>query len=187
VAWTERGPLLRGAADVWIISDQLTPADAAVILGGGLNDRPFAAADLYHEGLVKKILISNVADDRAAEIMAFLPHTETNRQILLRLGVPPDVIETFGIENRNTYDEAVAVRRWIEQHGKSIIIIPTEIFSARRVRWIFNRELASPSVRIEVLSMDPPQYTRKNWWTNEAGLIAFQNEIVKYVYYRLKY
>jgi hypothetical protein len=33
--WVEREPLLRGAAELWIVSDAVSPADAAVVLGGG--------------------------------------------------------------------------------------------------------------------------------------------------------
>src|SRR5258708_4317123 len=56
--WTEREVLLRSAADLWIVSDTITPADAVVVLGGGINTRPFEAADLYAKGLVRKVLLS---------------------------------------------------------------------------------------------------------------------------------
>src|ERR1700678_3190476 len=62
-AWIERDFLLRGMAQLWIVSDAVTGADAAIVLGGGLDVRPFAAADLYRRGLVKKVLISQFADD----------------------------------------------------------------------------------------------------------------------------
>ena len=39
----------------------------------------------------------------------------------------------------------------------------------------------------EIPSFERPGYTRAEWWKTEAGLIAFQNEIMKYLYYRLKY
>ena len=75
LAWAARAPLLRGAADLWIVSDPLTPADVAVVLGGGLDVRPFAAAELYHKGLVKKVLVSQVTDGRAVAIgAAARPH-----------------------------------------------------------------------------------------------------------------
>ena len=45
--WSGREPILRGAAHLWIVSDPVTQADAAVVLGGGLGSRPFAAAELY--------------------------------------------------------------------------------------------------------------------------------------------
>src|SRR5512143_3207054 len=102
LAWSERAPLLRGAANLWIVSDPVTPADAAVVLGGGLDLRPFAAAELYHKGLVKKVLVSQVTDGRAVAIGAQPGHTEVNRQVLLKLGVPADAIAPFGSSNKNT-------------------------------------------------------------------------------------
>lgn len=45
-AWIVRETLLRGAADLWVVSDQITPADAVVVLAGGEDLRPFVAADL---------------------------------------------------------------------------------------------------------------------------------------------
>lgn len=185
--WLERVALLQGAADLWIVSDTATPSDVVVVLGGGLDVRPFAAADLYKRGLVKRVLISQVGDDRLVTIGATLNHTEANRLVLLKLGVPDEVIETFGTENKNTRDEAVALSEWSIRNHAANFIIPTEIFSARRVRFIFHRVLKEEASRIEVLSLDPPLYTRADWWKTESGLIAFQNEVLKYLYYRLKY
>jgi uncharacterized SAM-binding protein YcdF (DUF218 family) len=185
--WLAREPLLRGAADLWIVSDDVMPADAVAVLGGQLEVRPFAAADIYHRGLVKKILVSNNAEDRAAAIGAVEGHTEANRRVLLKLGVPENAIETFGQTNNSTRDEAVALREWADRHGASSIIVPTEVFAARRVRLAFDRAFAGRGIRIQLLSLEPPEYTRGEWWRTPAGLITFQNEVIKYIYYRLEY
>jgi hypothetical protein len=58
--WFKREALPRYAAEQWVLSDDIHPADAVVVLGGGLDTRPFAAADDYRNGLAHKILISNV-------------------------------------------------------------------------------------------------------------------------------
>jgi uncharacterized SAM-binding protein YcdF (DUF218 family) len=187
-AWLAREPLLRGAADLWIVMPRdVTQADAVAVLGGQLEVRPFAAADLYHRGLVKKVLVSSNKIDRAAVIGAIQGHTEANRRVLLKLGVPENAIQTFGEGNSSTGDEAAALREWIERHGASSIIIPTEVFAARRVRWIFDREFAGRNTSIQVLPLEPPGYTRAQWWRTPTGLIAFQNEVIKYIYYRLHY
>jgi uncharacterized SAM-binding protein YcdF (DUF218 family) len=185
--WLERAPLLRGAADLWIVSDPVTKSDVVVVLGGGLETRPFVAAELYKKGLVNKVLVSQVPEPRSTSILGIPGHSELNRMLLVKLGVPETDIEMFGLGNRNTMDEALALREWAEQRRVSQIIVLTEIFSARRVQWIFDREFGQSSVRLEIPSFDAPGYTRAEWWKTEAGLIAFQNEVLKYLYYRLKY
>jgi uncharacterized SAM-binding protein YcdF (DUF218 family) len=186
-AWLGREPLLRCAASLWIISDPITRADAIVILGGNFHVRPLVAADLYRRGLANKILVSQTVDMQQASVAVTPSDTELNRAALLKLGVPSAAVESFGNANTNTREEAVAVRQWAERNAASKFIIPTEIFNARRVRWIFQRELSGTGVIIEVPSFEPPGYTRGEWWKAEQGVIAFQNELIKYIYYRLSY
>jgi hypothetical protein len=56
LTWFNRGTLLRYAAEQWVVSDHIQPADAVLVLGGGIDTRPFAAAKDYRNGLVHKIL-----------------------------------------------------------------------------------------------------------------------------------
>ena len=185
--WVARWPLLRGAADLWIVSDPVTHADVVVVLGGDLELRPFAAAELYRKGLVGKVLVSQVEERRSSKLLEMPGHSELNRRLLTKLGVPEGDIVMFGLANTSTQDEAVALGEWADRHGVSRILIPTDLFSARRVRWIFDREFAGSSVRVSVPSFEPPQYTRAQWWKSEWGMITFQNEVIKYIYYRFKY
>ena len=182
-----REPVLLGAAELWIVSDPVSRANAIVVLGGGLEIRPFVAAELWRKGFADKILISQGSEERAVSIGAIPSHSEQNREVLLKLGVPAGVIEKFGTASRNTRDEALALRKWAELNRPSGFIIPSEIFSARRVRWIFRHEFSGTGVVIEVPSFESPEYTRWDWWKTERGVIAFQNEFMKYIYYRWKY
>jgi hypothetical protein len=175
--WLERGTLLQGLADLWIVSDPVTRGDAVVVLGGGLKYRPFIAADLYKKSLVSKVLVSRTRNPT---------HTELNRTALLKLGVPDAAIEVFGMENSNTEKEARALKDWTEQNVASVLIIPSDIFAARRVRWIFHRQFRRTGIRIEVPSFEE-DFTRAGWWKTRAGVIAFQTEILKYIYYRFEY
>ncbi len=179
--------LLRGAAKVWIISDKVSRADAVAIFGGGTATRPFAAAEYYREGLVKRILLSSVEPDKSQTLGGLASHVDLNRAVLLKLGVPETAIETFGLGLTNTYEETVALRDWAERNHARSIIVPTEIFSSRRVRWVLRQQLAATGTQVEVPTVDDPNYTSANWWKNEKGIIAFQNEVIKYVYYRIKY
>jgi uncharacterized SAM-binding protein YcdF (DUF218 family) len=186
--WLERAPLLVGAADLWIVSDPVPlHAGAVAVLGGGLETRPLAAAELYKKGVVSKILVSQVAEGDLSKIGVIPGHNELNRKVLRWLGVPDSAVEMFGQENGSTRDEAYALREWADDHPTSLIVVPTEIFSSRRVQWIFNREFNGDTARFRIAAIEPHGYARGKWWKSEAGLIAFQNEIMKYLYYRLRY
>jgi len=161
----------------------------ASVGGGGWLERvrPRIAADLYHKGLARRILVSQTVDALKAPLSGISIDAELNRAALLKLGVPAGAIENFGVANANTRDEAVALRKWAVRNGATRVIVPSEIFSARRVRWIFHRELSGTNVTVEVPSFEPPGYTAGDWWRTESGMIAFQNEVVKYIFYRLNY
>jgi uncharacterized SAM-binding protein YcdF (DUF218 family) len=185
--WFSREMLLRRAAEQWIVSDNIGAADAAVIFGGGLDTRPFAAAEYYRNGLVHKIVIANVRPSKV-EALGILPsHAAINRDLLIKLGIPETVIETFGYQLSNTYEEAAALRGWVARSHAKSLIVPTDVFSSRRVRWVVTNALAGTGTAIQIDALDLPEYNRSNWWKTNLGLIAFQNEVMKYVYYRLKY
>jgi uncharacterized SAM-binding protein YcdF (DUF218 family) len=185
-AWSGRETLLRAAADAWIVSDPAGPVDAVAVFGGGIEYRPFAAAAYYQQGLVRKVLISNIGSSSAEQLGVLQSHVEANRQVLLKLGVPETAIEPFGDRLSNTYEEARALREWADRTGARSIIVPTEVFTTRRLRWVLGRAF-DDRVTIRVTAIEPHEYRRDNWWKDEHGLIAFQNEIAKYLYYRFKY
>ena len=178
-AWVGRGWLLLAAADLWIVSDPIAPADAVAIFGGGIQDRPFAAAQYYRQGLVKKVLVSNAGG-------VFMPYVAATEGILLKLGVPASAIETFGKDLGNTHQEVLALRAWAERNNACSIIVPTEIFSARRVRWMLHRAFGDECV-IRVIALDLLNFDRNNWWRHTKGISMLQNEIIKYIYYRINY
>jgi uncharacterized SAM-binding protein YcdF (DUF218 family) len=158
--WLNREALLRLLAEQWIVSDNISPADAIVVLGGGVDTRPFAAAEDYRQGLAHKILVANVPVSNVVTLGVSPSHTDINRRVIIKLGVPETDIETFGTELSSTYDEARALHEWaIRTHARSVIV-PTEIFSARRVRWMLKRAL--PHTAVQIQTLDPATYNRSN-------------------------
>ena len=131
-------------------------------------------------------MLSNIGSSRVEQLGLRESHVEANRKVLLKLGVPETAIESFGSNLSNTYEEARALRDWAARSGARSILVPTEIFPARRVRWMLRRVLPDEVV-VQVPALDPLDYHREDWWKHEGGLIGFQNEVIKYVYYRFKY
>jgi hypothetical protein len=183
-AWVAREWALRSAADLWIVSDPLGPADAVAVFGGGLADRPFAAAQYYQRGLVKKILVANARQSPTEKPGAAISEVSVAEGILLKFGVPAGAIEIFGNALGNTYQEVLALRAWTVRNNACNIIVPTEIFSARRVRWTLHRVFPSDCV-IRVVALNPYKNRQDDWLYDSTT--AFKTEIIKYLYYILRY
>ena len=186
IGWVFRAPLLVGLAKAWIVDDPLTRADAIVVLGGGLDTRTFAAARLYREGYAPKILILNLKLRPAEEAGASPAEVEVTKRILTKEGVPSDALLVVGKDVLSTHDEALAIQDWVKAGHARCLIIPTEIFHTRRVSWVFGKALKG-AAEIHVTAVLPREYHSSDWWKHEQGLITFQNEALKYVYYRFKY
>jgi uncharacterized SAM-binding protein YcdF (DUF218 family) len=187
LVWIAREPLLAGAAMAWMETDELHEADAIVVLGGGLDTRPFVAAELYKRGLASRILIASPRLTASEKLGIFARHVDANRAVLAKLGVPAEAVSLIGNDLANTYEEARALRRWAAATGAKHVIVPTEIFQTRRTRWVIGRELASVGARVSVHAITPRDFDGSNWWRHEPGIINFQNEVLKYAYYRFKY
>jgi len=193
VAWMARAPILRGLAEWWVVSDPLDRADAIVILTGRLDVRPFAAAALYQRGMAPQVLFSRAAPGPIDALRLRLLPQQTERPVrylvslLSRLGVPDEAMVELGQDVSSTYDEARALGDWARSSGARSLIIPTDEFTTRRIRWIFQRQLGPMGVRVMVQPVEPPEYKVDEWWRSTNGLLEFQNEVIKYVYYRFKY
>ena len=182
-----RAPLLRASADFWIVNQIVTNADAIVVLGGGLQTRPFFAAKLCQKGLAPRILLMNVKPDATTELGLTPTEQEQTRKILLAQGMCDTNLIEIGNRVASSYDESPAVRDWVKQTGATRLIIPTDLFHTRRLSWLYAKELAGMNVEVIVVAVPQREYTSRDWWQHEEGLIAFQNEVIKFGYYRLKY
>src|ERR1700676_3844550 len=127
--WLKPDALLRSAADLWIVSDEPGPADAVAVFGGGLEYRPFAAADYYRRGLAPKILVSNIGATPAERLGVLKSHVRANGEGLQKLGVPVAAIEPFGDHLTDTFAEATALHEWAVRNGAHRIIVPTDMFA----------------------------------------------------------
>lgn len=187
MAWMFRQPLLQGLAEAWEVDEPLMKADAIVVLGGGVDVRPFAAAQLFKEGYAPLVMVAEVPLKRTAKLGLTKSHGELNREVLLHEGVPAEAIVPLGKDLNNTFMEARALREWAAAHSCRAVIIPTEAIHTRRVRWVFDKVLEGSGCQVLVKSLANPDYGPHDWWMTEAGVVAVQNEILKYAYYRLKY
>ncbi len=187
LAWVFRAPLLTGLAQAWIVDDRLEKADAVVILGGGMETRPFAAARLYRDGFAPRILLMKLRTAPTAQLGLTDPEAETARKVLIKEGVTAADILIANDEVANTYEEAIAVRNWSRTNAVKSVILATDEFHTRRAAWVFRKQLQGTGVQVRVRAVPVREYKAEDWWQHEQGVVAFQNEVIKYGYYRCKY
>ncbi|MFZ9938149.1 MAG: YdcF family protein, partial [Luteolibacter sp.] len=149
------------------------------------QNRPFAAARRYHCGLAPRIVIFRVKPSPATERALMPTEQELTRLLLIAEGVPADAIIEIGHDVASTRDEARATRAWAGHAKPRALILTTDPFHTRRVHWLFRKTLQGTSTTSLTTTAAPrPEYTARNWWTTEPGLIDFQNEVIKYLFYR---
>src|SRR5262252_6805294 len=79
-----RSSILSGLASAWIVNDAPQKADAIVLLGGGLETRPFAAAKLYRDGFAPRILIVRARSSPTDDLGLTTREHNVARQVLLK-------------------------------------------------------------------------------------------------------
>lgn len=159
-----------------LVSDHLRPSDAAVALGGDAGlARLEKAAELYNEGLVKHIIITEtnaVADSGMRESQYLL------NQALAR-GVRYRDISITEVDVSSTWSEAVAVRKLMLQKGWTSCIVITDPYHTLRARLAFNRDFRPHGLTVSV-SYTPDHWWRPStWFLSQAGREVTLREWVK--------
>jgi len=187
VIWLVRAPLAAGIGRWWIIDRAPAKADAILVLGGGVENRPAKAAELYLAGWAPKILVLNTAP--LADSAGHGQHSgDSATQYILRShGVPNRAIVFIGDDVTSTRDEAEAVSDWLQDRKIERLLIPTDPFHTRRVTWFFGKQLRQKNVEIITVAVQPVNYDPATWWQSEGGRVALKNEFIKTVYYWLNY
>lgn len=94
-------------------------ADVIILLGGGWNERPERAAELFHEQAAPKIILTGRGD------------CETNRSVLLANGVPVEAIESE-CKSRSTKENALFTLPMLHAMGAHRVILVTTWYHSRR-------------------------------------------------------
>lgn len=173
---------------VLMINEPVTKADFAVVLDGD-NTRLLRAKELFDQGLVTMILISDgepahpTEIDRITEALGYRApdRTRIKRQILEHLGIPNDRIAIFGQASLNTRDEAKGLKAYLGDQPARVILV-TNPYHSRRAKAVF--ELAMPDRDILVTCLGGC-VAPDGWRASPALVATYILEFVKTLYFRL--
>jgi uncharacterized SAM-binding protein YcdF (DUF218 family) len=164
--------------------DNPAPADAIVLLLGGIGERPERVAELYHQGYAPRILFG----DSGLIGGSSLSESRETRRILIENGVPASAITILPPPVvTSTFMEAQAVLRYAEAHRLRRIIVVTTAFHTRRARWVFRHVFSGAGIDIRAAAAAHSLFHEGNWYRSDEGLVTYVDETIKSLYYWIAY
>jgi uncharacterized SAM-binding protein YcdF (DUF218 family) len=157
-----------------VVEDPLQKADAIIVLGGTMYDRPLEAVDVHNAGWAPRIyLFREIADFGETELVArgvqYLRAIDIQVDVLRRLGVEPQAITVLN-EAGSTAEEATQVFELASREKYARLIIITSKQHTRRARLVMTRRLDALGVQV---IMRASRYDRSDvdrWWANRSTL-----------------
>lgn len=149
----------------WLdVSEPVGKVDAVLALGGGAEQRPFAAAAIYKKGLARTLLVPRTKDKTAQAEGLGENEAERYRRIWKSLGVPEAQIEALPGAADSTRDEARLLKTWLEEHAGATVGVVTHTYHTRRTRLLFTRILGTEAHRVHFYGIPPDEFREDGWW-----------------------
>ena len=171
----------------WLAREDVPPhADAMVMLMGSFPERVLQAVDLYHEGIVDRLIIVyesmgayQALEERGAKVIRT---TQQARDAAVALGIPDSCITLLPGDARSTLDEALAIRDYLA--GKSetdTLVLVSSPAHMRRAYMIFRTVLHSSDIKAYI-GCSPSEYSSFNarhWWRRKEDIQSVLSEWIK--------
>jgi uncharacterized SAM-binding protein YcdF (DUF218 family) len=157
-----------------VVADPLAKADAIVVLGGTLYERPMEAVELHKEGWAPRIFLFRQIADWGETLLVerniqYLREVDLQIEVMGRLGVPREVIGILDQAN-STAEEADDLLALVTREKFSRVIVVTSKQHTRRARLVMNRKVTPAGVTVIVR---PSRFDRaevERWWSNRSTL-----------------
>lgn len=174
------------AAD-WLRSDTHPRAADMVVVLAGAPERVFYAAELYKAGHARTILVSRPVREHGLRMLddlgvSFPRAEDVYRQVLERLGVPPEHILIFGRGSSSTYEEAKVLRELLRESRPRLLVV-TSPYHIRRAELILRDVVGTAAAEITVVGT-PHEPFPSRWWTSQDAARNVLLEIAKITFYR---
>ncbi|HKM65636.1 MAG TPA: YdcF family protein [Candidatus Acidoferrum sp.] len=172
VVYWARHPILRFAAESWVVDAPAAHADALLLLGDDnfYADRATRAAELIRQGVAPVVVASGRRLRPSAGMAELLQHD------LIERGVPKEKILAFAQDADGTSEEAAALAKLSAEHHFRSVIIVTSNYHTRRARYIFEK-LFPPGIAISVASAHDGDFDPERWWEKRKSQKLFVREL----------
>jgi len=169
--------LLNAAARQLMREDRLEPADAIAVLGGDpLGFREGHAAELYHHGFGRKLIISGLP-------FAWGGNTgDAKKRFLICRGVSEQDILVLPMA-WNTRSEASNLLTMMQEQGWHSLIVVTSPYHARRALFTIERRARGRSqlkFYSSPIAPQPPEWQPDYWWRRRRDMFKTIREFLSW-------
>ena len=173
IVYWARHPIMRFAAESWVIDEPAAHADAILLLSDDnfYADRATRAAEMIRHGVAPVVVASGRRLRPSAGIAELQEHD------LIERGVPKDKIIRFPHEAESTLEEAAALARLCSERRFRSVIVVTSNYHARRARYIFHK-VFPPGIAVSVAGARDGDFDPDHWWEKRKSEVLFAHEIV---------
>jgi uncharacterized SAM-binding protein YcdF (DUF218 family) len=185
--YTFRKRELRWLATSLIVEDSLQKADAIVVLSGGGYDRGNEAVKIMNAGYTHHVICTG--GNPVIELKVFGIDTlesDMTAANLRRQSIPDSDITELR-DGTSTKEESDIIADYCLQHQIKKIIILSSKLHTHRVQTVFKTKLKKRGIEVVVRGAPNSRFDELQWWRDEDGLIAVNNEWIKRFYYWWKY
>jgi uncharacterized SAM-binding protein YcdF (DUF218 family) len=168
-----RHPLMRFAAESWVVDEPAVHADAIVVLGDDnfYADRATHAVELFRQGVAPLVVASGRRLRPNAGISELIEHD------LVERGVPKEKVLRFAHDGESTVEEAEAVTKLAQDHHWKSFVIVTSNYHARRARYIYGK-IVPRQISVSVASARDGEFDPERWWEKRESTKLFGHEIL---------
>ncbi len=179
--------IFRGIGSWLHATDTPDQTDMCFVLGGNSYERGLEAFRLYQEFPQQPFIATG--GNYPYQILCLdttMLECELTRHFMLSKGVPASQVDTLSSAH-STMDESNEILQWCKKNNADYITVISSAFHMRRVRMVFEDKFEKEGIKINFHGAAPIEYNELNWWQNEEGMIMTNNELVKILYYAIKY
>jgi uncharacterized SAM-binding protein YcdF (DUF218 family) len=172
VVYLARHPIMRFAAEAWIVNEPVAHADAILVLSDDnlYADRATEASQLFRQGVAPVVVASGRRLRPSAGISELIEHD------LIERGVPKENIQRSVHDADSTHEEAIVLRRLAAEKGWKSVVVVTSNYHTRRARYIFER-VFTPGVTVNVVSARDGEFDPEHWWEHRKSVKEFFREL----------
>jgi len=184
-----RTPVLTAAGSFLVTVDDLERADIITVLMGATPSRVVKGVELYREGYGEYLVAVRSRDfDNYAllEELGLEPPgaVDINRNIALEMGLPEDSFVILEGRADSTWEEALALREFMQENELNSVIIVTSLYHSTRAQKTFQKVLGEGYT---VLSRPSPydHFEPQEWWKERRQALQLLLEYQKMLNYYL--